>query len=144
MLSYSIRNHQLKLRKIDSMSLQNLDPTYLETCRNALSQEQSKSLAETDHWAHVDRTQVHADWDALYKTLAGVIDTSTASDTHIQELLAQHYTIACRFYTPSPAAYLGMALFYQDNPGMRDFHNAYHPQMVNFLGDAMCVYAAKL
>ncbi len=144
MPSYNIRNHQLKLRKIDSMSLQNLDPTYLETCRNALSQEQSKSLAETDHWAHVDRTQVHADWDALYKTLAGVIGTSTASDTHIQELLAQHYAIACRFYTPSPAAYLGMALFYQDNPGMRDFHNAYHPQMVSFLGDAMCVYAAKL
>lgn len=50
--------------------------TYLRTCRSALAAEQAKSLADTDGWAHVDKQQVHVDWDVLYKKLAAMLDHS--------------------------------------------------------------------
>jgi hypothetical protein len=73
-----------------------------------------------------------------------LIDTSSSTDINVQEFIDQHYKIACRFYTPSREAYIGMALFYNENADMKDFHNAYHPKMVEFLGNAMVVYAQKL
>ena len=35
----------------------------------------------------------------------------------------------------------GMSLFYQENEDMRNFHNAYHLDMVGFLAAAMPIYA---
>ena len=128
---------------MNSVSVNELDLSYQEACRNALNAEQTKSLAETGHWKHVDRDQIHADWDALYKRISPLIGSASPADGAVQELLHRHYEIACRFYTPSKLAYIGMALFYDENPAMKEFHNAYHPQMVAFLGDAMVVYAAQ-
>ena len=120
-----------------------LDAEYMEQCRAALKNEQSKSLAETNHWAHVDRDAVHADWDVLYRELSNVIDASNPSDAMVQGLIARHYAIACRFFMPSLEAYVGMALYYAENPDMKAFHNAYHPGMVDFLGEAICAYARQ-
>jgi hypothetical protein len=115
-----------------------------QQCRDALSAEQAASLAATQQWAHVDKQQVHADWDLLYKALAPHTD-QPADSPQIQAFMAQHYAIVSRFYAPSKLAYIGMSLFYQENPDMQAFHNAYHPKMVEFLGQAMTVYAlAKL
>jgi len=38
-------------------------------------------------------------------------------------------------------AYIGMALFYEENPDMKAFHNAYNPGMVAFMQRAMNFYA---
>jgi hypothetical protein len=112
--------------------------------RSALNTEQSQSLAETNNWQQVDRDQVHRDWDALYKALALLIDTAHPGDATVQQRVAQHYQIACRFYVPSGDAYRGMALFYDENPDMKAFHNAYHPEMVAFLSQAMNIFAPNI
>lgn len=125
------------------MTLQDSAPEYLEQCRRAMAAEQAQSLAETDRWSHVDRQQVHADWDRLYKELAPLIDHSPPSSPDIQDLIQRHYAIASRFYPPSDKAYIGMALFYRDNPDMKAFHDAYHPRMVDFLGEAIFIYAQR-
>ncbi len=122
----------------------NASSEFLSQCRSALSAEQKKSLADTANWSHVDRPQVHADWDALYKKLSAILDDSSPSTPDVQAIIAQHYSIACRFYVPTKEAYIGMALFYEENENMRDFHNSYHPRMVNFLGQAIYVYAQSL
>ncbi|MBC3931695.1 TipAS antibiotic-recognition domain-containing protein [Undibacterium curvum] len=123
------------------MTPQHPTPEYLERCRVAMAAEQTKSLAETNNWSHVDKHQVHLDWDALYKELAPLLDGAQPSSSEIQTLIARHYSIASRFYPPSREAYIGMALFYQDNPDMKTFHNAYHPKMVDFLNEAIFTYA---
>ena len=123
--------------------MQNSTPEYLAQCRNALNAEQAKSLSETNNWSHVNKQQVHIDWDALYKRLATMLDGSQASSPAVQEIMAQHYAIASRFYVPSREAYIGMGLFYSDNKDMKDFHNAYHRNMVEFLGEAIYVYAQR-
>jgi hypothetical protein len=125
------------------MNDHNLDTAHQEKCRTALNQEQAKSLAETNNWEHVDRAKIHADWDALYQELAKSIEIFNPEDETIQNIVAQHYQIATRFYVPSKDAYMGMALFYNENSDMKDFHNAYHPKMVEFLSKAMNIFALK-
>lgn len=125
------------------MTLQDSASEYLEQCRQALTVEQTKSLAETKNWSHVDKTQTHIDWDVLYKELTPLIDGSFPASPEVQAIIARHYSIASRFYLPSQKAYIGMALFYRDNPDMKVFHNAYHPKMVDFLGEAIFFYASR-
>jgi hypothetical protein len=116
-------------------------PQYLQECREALSSEQMKSLTETDNWSHVDKQQVHIDWDALYKELTPLMQPLPPSAPEIQAIMARHYSIVSRFYAPSKQAYIGMSLFYNENQDMKDFHNAYDPKMVEFLAEAMLIYA---
>jgi hypothetical protein len=125
------------------MTLQTATPEYLEQCRQALATEQAKSLAETQNWAHVDKAQVHVDWDTLYKAITPLVDGSSPSSPEVQSLMASHCSIGARFYPPSKMSYIGLALFYQENPDMKAFHNAYHPKMVDFLGDAIYCYANR-
>ncbi|OOG41702.1 TipAS antibiotic-recognition domain-containing protein [Polaromonas sp. A23] len=123
------------------MTTQTLTPEYLQECRAALSTEQAQSLAETTNWAHVDKAQVHLDWDALYKELTPLMQRLSPSSSEIQAVMARHYAVVSRFYAPSKQAYIGMSLFYQENQAMKDFHNGYTPNMVEFLAEAMPVYA---
>ncbi|MBY0409063.1 MAG: TipAS antibiotic-recognition domain-containing protein [Burkholderiaceae bacterium] len=116
---------------------------YLQECKIALDTEQAQSLAETDNWSHVDKRKVHLDWDALYKELAPLLERLQPSSPEIQAIMARHYAIVSRFYAPSHRAYIGMSLFYRDNQDMKAFHNAYHPNMVDFLAEAMPIYAHK-
>jgi len=114
---------------------------YLEQCRAALASEQAQSLAETANWSHVDKEQVHRDWDALYRELAPLVGNASPSAPQVQALMVRHHEIVSRFHAPSKLAYIGMSLFYQENDDMRNFHNAYHPDMVAFLAEAMPLYA---
>ncbi|MFD7625541.1 TipAS antibiotic-recognition domain-containing protein [Streptomyces sp. NPDC059851] len=116
---------------------------YEEECRRSLAEEQAKSLADTNNWEHVDKPQVHQDWDVLYREIAARLDGSLPGDPQIQELVGRHFGIACRFYAPSRKAYVGMALFYAEDDTMREFHNSYHPRMVEFLGEAMRIFAER-
>lgn len=123
------------------MIINSLSSSYLNECRHALIEEQTRSLAATNHWENVNRPRVHADWDALYKRMSPLVATADPGSNETQNLIAAHYEIACRFYIPTARAYVGMALHYRENADMAAFHNSYHPDMVPFLADAMSVYA---
>ncbi len=114
---------------------------YLNSCRKVLEEEQTISLSQTNNWEHVDREEVHQDWDSLYKEIAQHIDVKEPNINEIQKLIQMHYKIACRFYIPTKKAYIGMGLFYNDNNDMKEFHNTYHPKMAEFLGDAIYDYS---
>lgn len=125
------------------MTLGNSPLDYLDQCRQALARQQAKSLAETENWSHVDKQKVHIDWDILYKELAPLVEGSLPSAPEVQSLMARHHAIAVRFYTPTREAYIGLGLFYQDNPDMRAYHNHFHPGMVDFLGEAIYAFAQR-
>jgi hypothetical protein len=111
--------------------------------RAAMTAEQTQSLTATNNWAHVDKSKVHSDWDILYTQLAQLIENTKPDSETVQRLMAAHYEIACRFYKPSASAYKGMVLFYNENPDMNKFHNSYHPKMVDFLTEAVFIYAGN-
>jgi hypothetical protein len=124
-------------------SITPMDECDADRCRRSLGEEQARSLAKTDGWAHVDKDRVHADWDALYSEIAGYLDGSRPEDDWVQELIEKHFEIACRFYSPTREAYIGMAMLYSEDAAMLEFHNAYHARMVEFLGLAMRVFAGR-
>ncbi|MDX6721407.1 MAG: hypothetical protein QOJ63_3661 [Solirubrobacteraceae bacterium] len=124
-------------------SVRHMDERYADRCRQSLSEEQARSLAETDGWAHVDKDRVHADWDALYSEIAVSLDGAQPEDDRTQALIEKHFEIASRFYTPTREAYIGMAMLYSEDAAMKDFHNAYHPGMAEFLGLAMRAFAGR-
>ena len=121
--------------------LHNASPEYLQQCRHAQATEQAASLAATNQWAHVDKMQAHLDFQRLYQELVPLIDSAEPTSPTIQAFMAQHYAIASRFYAPSRKAYIGTALFYAENSDMKAFHNAYHPKLVEFLGNAIYTYS---
>ncbi len=123
--------------------MEHLSAEYLDSCRRQLLAEQTQSLAATNHWSHVDKQKVHADWDALYKKIAPLVDRSPPDSDDVQALVAAHYEIACRFYRPSREGYIGMSLFYAENDDMKAFHDTYHPDMVAFMRQAMGFYAHR-
>jgi hypothetical protein len=116
---------------------------YLHRCRTALATEQAASFAATDGWSHVDRPQVHGDWDMLLRALAAMPADAEATSPEVQAMVAQHYAIASRFYVPSREAYVGMSLFYTEDQDMRTFHNAYRRDLAAFLAEAMRVFAQR-
>ena len=124
-------------------STRHIDERDADRCRRSLREEQARNLAETDGWAHVDKDRVHADWDALYSEIAASLDATRPEDDRAQELIGRHFEIASRFYAPTREAYIGMALLYAEDAAMREFHNAYHPRMVEFLGPAMREFAGR-
>ena len=124
-------------------SIRHMDERYADQCQRSLREEQTTSLAETDGWAHVDKDRVHADWDALYSEIAVSLDGARPEDDRAQELIEKHFEIASRFYSPTREAYIGMAMLYSEDAAIKEFHNAYHPQMVEFLGLAMRVFAGR-
>ncbi len=125
------------------MYINQLSEEFRQECRVALNEEQTKSLSETNNWSHVDRAQVHADWDLLYKKIVLHIAAANPGHDEVQKLTAEHFDIVSRFYIPSEKAYIGMALFYAENDAMTTFHTAYHANMVDFIGDAICCYAQQ-
>jgi hypothetical protein len=126
---------------LTTMNTPQLTAEYLQECRAALSAEQTQSLSETDNWSHVDKQQVHLDWEVLYKDLTSLMQHLPPSSPDVQAIMARHYGIAARFYKPSKHAYIGMSLLYAENQDMKAYHNAYHPNMVAFLAEAMPIYA---
>lgn len=122
-------------------ALHDASPEYLQQCRDAQAVEQAASLAATHQWAHVDKARAHQDFQRFYGELALLIDSAEPFAPAIQALMARHHAMVSRFYAPSREAYIGTALFYADNPDMKAFHNAYHPRMVEFLGEAIHTYA---
>ncbi|MFL6656961.1 MAG: TipAS antibiotic-recognition domain-containing protein [Massilia sp.] len=125
----------------NAMTLATASEHYLEQCRQAMNAELAASLAQTAQWAHLDKAKIHQDWDLLYQELAPLLDSELPTSPRIQTLMQRHHEIVSRFYAPSRDAYVGMALFYRDNSDMAAFHQAYHPNMVAFLGEAIYRYA---
>ena len=61
----------------------------------------------------------------------------------VQALIGRHYSLVSRFYVPSREAYIGMSLFYGENQAMGSFHDSHHSSMVDFLAEAIPVFARK-
>ncbi|GAT71084.1 transcriptional regulator [Planomonospora sphaerica] len=124
-------------------AIKDMDERYADLCRRSLAEEQARSLAATGGWAHVDKDRVHKDWHDLYSEMASSLAGARPADDHIQLFVERHFEIASRFYVPTKEAYLGMAILYAEDSAMKEFHNSYHPEMVDFLGGAMYAYAEK-
>lgn len=59
----------------------------------------------------------------------------------VQKLIQQHYDLVNNFWTPTKETYLGLGQMYLDHPDYRLFYNRYHPDLVEYLVEAMKLFA---
>lgn len=61
----------------------------------------------------------------------------------VQDLIRQHYTWVKNFWTPTKETYIGLGKMYLDHPDFREFYNKYHPNLVEYLVEAMQIFAER-
>ncbi len=101
--------------------------------------ESKRKLAK---WDKHEWEDVKNEGDAIHKALARAINDGFAPDSkHVQGIIAQHYKMINRFYDCTNEIYIGLTELYAEHPDFRKFFDAYHPKMVEFIGEAMRYYA---
>lgn len=93
-------------------------------------------------WKKSDWENFKTSGDTLNQALAKVVTEDLAVDSDVvQQLIQQHYDWVNNFWTPNRATYKGLGQMYLDHPDYRIFYNRYHPDLVEFLVEAMNIFA---
>lgn len=82
--------------------------------------------------------------DQVYAELAKAIDANLATDSvEVQALIRQHYELVKVFWTPTRESYKGLGQLYCSHPDFVEFYKTIHPKLLNYLLDAMKIFADK-
>lgn len=108
-----------------------------------ISQEQiDETWRRAGHWGQSEWACFKASGEALNIALAQAMrDGLRIESDEVQQLIHQHYDWIDHFWTPTKETYLNLAQLYLDHPDYRDFYNRYHPNLVNFVVEAIIYYA---
>lgn len=123
-----------------------------------VKQKEYEQYLEGEYGAHADKLlkQSHqrtAKWnkdqwdgvksaiDAIHTDLANAIDSGLTPDSHeVQNIVARHFELQNRFYDVTKEVYLGLADLYAQHPDFRKVLIKYHPEMIEYLGQAISYY----
>lgn len=105
-----------------------------------------ESVAETRRrtagWTPDEFRGVAAAYGEIEDRLIPLIDAGAApGDETVLSVIADHYAIVDRFWTPDAAAYTGLGRMYVDDPRFRARYDDRHPQLAGFVRDAMAAYS---
>nr|WP_240343929.1 TipAS antibiotic-recognition domain-containing protein [Paenibacillus sp. SYP-B3998] len=106
----------------------------------------SKTLDEsknkTGSWSKEDYEAVQSSFEKLHKQFAVLITQGAqVTDEEVQQLVGLHFGIVSKFYTPTKEVYQGLGHMYVESPDFKTMYDNHHPQLAEFLRDAMKVYA---
>lgn len=110
-----------------------------------ISQKQiDDSWQRVSHWKKHNWEQFKDAGERLNVALAQAAKQDLKIDSDaVQKLIQQHYDWVNNFWTPTRETYLGLGQMYLDHPDYRLFYNRYHPDLVEYLVEAMKVFADK-
>lgn len=104
----------------------------------------AESHKRTAKWDKDEWDDVKSKGDALHKALAVMIEQGLKpSSSEVQKLIQAHYELQNRFYDLTKEVYIGLTKLYAEHPDFRKFFDVYHPDMVEFLGEAIRFYAEQ-
>lgn len=103
-----------------------------------------ESKKRTKDWDKGDWKGVEKEGNEIYKALGECIKKGLGPrDDEVQALISKHYLMINRFYTASKDVYMGLAQLYCEHPGFKKWFENHHPKLVDFIAEAMRVYAYK-
>jgi len=98
--------------------------------------------ARIGDWSPQDAERARTGYRSVHLGLAGLLAAGIAvDDDRVQQLIDEHYHVTSLFWTPTRQAYLGLAQTYQDDERFAHTIGGDNPALVNYLRDAMGVYA---
>jgi len=105
----------------------------------------AESKRRTKDWSAKEYEQVKVDYDRIHRSLTALIEQNARTDhAPVQALIAEHYKVVCRFWTPDASAYAGLGRLYLDHDDFKKMYDGYHPKLAEFLAEAMKVYAETM
>ena len=103
-----------------------------------------ESWGRVAHWKKPNWEQFKDEGEQLNQDLAAAVKVCVKSDSaEVQALVRRHYAWVNHFWTPTKETYMGLAQMYLDHPDYRFFYNRYHPELAEFLVEAMRVFADR-
>lgn len=85
---------------------------------------------------------IKAEAEAIYGDLIAAMPLG-ADAVPVQACIARWRQHIGHFWTPNDEQCLGLAALYRDDPAFRQTYDALHPQLANFLGDAIEVHVDR-
>lgn len=110
-----------------------------------ISQKQiDESWQRVFHWKKTDWERFKGAGEKLNTALAQAFKNKEKVDSAlVQKLIQQHYDWVNNFWTPTQETYLGLGKMYLDHPDFRLFYNRYNEGLVDYLVEAMKVFAKR-
>ena len=94
------------------------------------------------HWSKADWDKYHHDTDCITKEFVLALnDKLTPESTTVQNIVKKHFALVSVFWTPTKSSYIGLGQMYKEYPDFKKFYDNYHPDLVEFLANAMQVFA---
>lgn len=91
-----------------------------------------------------DMAAVQAEGDQVNQELVLAIQADARAEGELaQSLVARHHAWVSHFWTPDAEAYAGLGQLYVEHADFRAFYDRYDSRLVDFLADAMKIYAAN-
>ena len=110
-----------------------------------LTQEQVEdSWGKVRHWNKDNWDQFKQEGEQLNQELAKALSKHLKpADNEVQDLIQKHYSWVSNFWVPTKNSYIGLAQMYKDHPDYKYFYNRYHPNLVEFVVEAMGIYSDR-
>ena len=111
--------------------------------KDIISQEEmDQSWAKIKHWDQSDWDQFKTEGNAFYKDMVeAMLHELSPDSSEVQELVNRQYLLITPLWIFNQASYLKLAESYRENVDYRKFCDLFHPKLLEFLVEAMCVYA---
>ncbi|WP_232220572.1 TipAS antibiotic-recognition domain-containing protein [Legionella tunisiensis] len=93
---------------------------------------------EKNHWQQHQQEGEAINQGLLVKAITNHLKSDAKE---VQVLIQRHYEWVKNFWTPTRLSYEGLGQMYLNHPDFRNFYNAYHTELVEFLVAAMKIYA---
>ncbi len=109
-----------------------------------ISQQQiDDSWQKVAHWKKPNWETFKDEGEQLNQALAAAASHHLKPDSsEVQTLVQRHYSWVSTFWIPTKETYIGLAQMYLDHPDYCSFYNRYYPNLVEYLVEAMRVFAA--
>lgn len=111
--------------------------------KGIISQEEmDRSWDKINNWDQSDWDSFKTEGNAFYKDMVDLMlnDLSPAS-SEAQDLVKKQYLLITPLWTFNKESYIKLAESYREDANFRKFCDLFHPKLLEFLVEAMCVYA---
>jgi hypothetical protein len=101
-----------------------------------------ESKKRTAKWDDQEWQKVKSEGDLIHKDLAkAMIEGLQPQSVEVQVIIQRHYELQGRFYELTKDVYIGLANLYAEHPDFKKYFDAYHPDMIDFIGKAIKHFA---
>ena len=100
------------------------------------------SWEKLQSWTEVDWNNFKGNGDKFYRQMADAVNANlNSSDSHVQDLVHQHYLSIKPLWSFNKSSYSKLADAYLNDKNFLKFCELYHPKLHQFIVDAMQYYA---